>query len=291
MRTSDFTGSVIGGQFEALKRLGGGHFGDVYLCHNRLVGRNSAVKIIPVDNKDRDAAAVEAKLLSLSSHNHIVKVQSASYWTKSENEIYFLIEMENIEGGNLQDAINDGISIGRTISTIKNVLFALQHAHLEIIHRDVKPANILLGRGGILTDFGIAMLVSTGERASTLQYSFNLAPECYPPSALFDEKTDIFATGLTLFRAMNLISDWPAEVRAVNHWQSKMRSGTLIPSIGFHPRTPMQVKKIINRACNSNRTKRYLSASDFRDALESVRIIRDWTQIDPLNWQCHFNNE
>lgn len=133
------------------------------------------------------------------------------------------------------------------------------------------------------------MAVSTGDMASGLNYNFNLAPECYAPRYLFDAKTDVFAAGLTLFRAMSLIRDWRSQVRGVSNWQAKMVSGGLIKKIGYHPRVPDKIRKIINRACNPDPIKRYASALDFRDALEAVRLIRDWKYINPSTWACEYD--
>ena len=175
---------------------------------------------------------------------------------------------------------------------MKNVLFALDHAHPNVIHRDVKPANILLGGGGKLSDFGIAMIAATGASVSNLQYVLNFAPECFPPSSTYDVATDIYAAGLTLFRAVNLITDWKASLLAAFTNRpgviSQMRAGTLVNGLGFHPRVPKPLQKIVKTSCAKLPTKRYATAAAFRDALEGLKFARDWRRIPPDTWECLF---
>jgi len=266
-------------------RLGSGHFGDVYLCDHTLLGHRSALKVIPVKASDTDALALEAKLLNLSTHPHIVKVRSAGYWTAAGSRDYFLIEMEYVPGGSLQDAIAREISIGELLPLMKNVLFALDHAHPDVIHRDVKPANILLGGGGKLSDFGIAMVSATGASASKLHYNLNLAPECLSPTKTFNVATDIFAAGLALLRSLNLIADWRATLNSVPSVRAKMAQGALLKELRFHPRVPPALVRVVRRACASDPAKRYATASDFRDALEALKVERDWRRAGADLWE------
>lgn len=288
MSRPDLSGSLIAGHFDLKTRLGSGHFGDVYLCENTLLGHQSALKVIPLKASSTSTPALEAKLHNLSTHAHIVKVLSATEWQDAAAKDHLLIEMEYVPGGSLEDAIKREIPIGELLTLMKNVLFALDHAHAEIIHRDVKPANILLGGGGKLSDFGIAMVAATGASASNYHYNLNLAPECFPPTKVFDIQTDVFAAGLTLLRALNLITRWQAKLVTIPGVINQMKAGTLIGALGFHPRVPVQLQKVIKRACAKLPTKRYASAAAFRDALEALSVLRDWERIGPDRWECSY---
>lgn len=282
------SGTIIAGHFDLKTRLGSGHFGDVYLCENVLLGHESALKVIPLKTSSASTPALEAKLHNLSTHAHIVKVLSATEWQDTAGKEYLLIEMEYVPGGSLEDAIKREISIGELLLLMKNVLFALDHAHPDIIHRDFKPANILLGGGGKLSDFGIAMVAATGASASNYQYTLNLAPECFPPSKTFNTQTDVFAAGLTLLRALNLITNWRVTLIAIPNVLNQMKTGTLIGSLGFHPRVPSQLQKVVKKACAKLPAKRYASAATFRDALEALTVARDWERVGQDTWECSY---
>jgi serine/threonine-protein kinase len=286
----DLSGNRIASKFKLHKRLGQGHFGDVYLGEHTVVGREFALKVIPVSPSNYDASALEAKLLNLSSHPHIVEVRSAEYWRNPKGEDFCLIEMEYVEGGNLQDMISADAPIGDLLEVMKNVLFGLDHAHsLDVIHRDVKPANILLGAGGKLSDFGIAMVSASGASASEYIYGGNLAPEAQKIPREFTRASDIFAAGLTLLRGLNLIQDWGAERTRIPNFADKMKSGAFVGELGFHARVPGPLKKIVRKACAIAPEKRYPSAAAFRDALERLKVLRNWRRTGATTWECTFN--
>lgn len=292
MSRPDLSGTTVGGHFILKRRLGGGHFGDVYLCDNTMLAHESALKVITIDPANSNTPVLEAQLLNLSQHAHIVKVRSAAEWQDCSGQDHLLIEMEYVPGGSLEDAINGEITIGELLSLMKNVLFALDHAHPNVIHRDVKPANILLGGGGKLSDFGIAMVAATGASVSDLQYVLNRAPECFPPSVTFDVTTDIYAAGLTLLRGLNLVTDWKSTLLSTfgnaPTVLSRMQAGTLIIGLGFHPRVPHVLQKVVKKACATQPGKRYASAAAFRDALEALKLARDWQRIAPGTWGCQY---
>ncbi len=292
MSRPDLSGTTVGGHFALKSRLGSGHFGDVYLCDNTMLARESALKVVTIDHANSNTPVLEAQLLNLSQHAHIVKVRSAAEWHDASGQDHLLIEMEYVPGGSLEDAIKKEIPIGDLLSLMKNVLFALDHAHPNVIHRDVKPANILLGGGGLLSDFGIAMVAATGVSVSDLQYVLNRAPECFPPYTTFDVATDIYAAGLTLFRALDLITDWKGTLLSAFGNApgviSRMKAGTLVAGLGFHPRAPNELQRVVKKACAKQPMKRYASAAAFRDALEALKLARNWQRIAPDVWECHY---
>jgi serine/threonine-protein kinase len=136
------------------------------------------------------------------------------------------------------------------------------------------------------------MIAATGVSVSNLQYVLNRAPECFAPSNTFDVATDIYAAGLTLFRALNLMTDWKGTLLStfgnVPGVLSKMKAGTLVAGIGFHPRVPHQLRKIVKKACANQPAKRYASAAAFRDALEDLKLARNWERISPESWKCQY---
>jgi serine/threonine protein kinase len=290
MSRPNLSGHVLASKYILKKRIGNGHFGDVYIGTHAVIGREFALKVVEVDSSSINSQNLESSLQLVSMHSHIAKVESAEYWQGPDGKHFCLIEMEFVPGGSLADKIIKDISLNELIFTMKNILFALEHAHgFGIIHRDVKPANILCGGGGKLSDFGIAMVPATGASAGAYFYGGNLAPECFENPRIFSEQSDIFAAGLTLLRGLNLSKNWKIDRQAVPDWRQKMAIGKFVEKWGFHPRVPKKLRAIVRRACHPDRSHRYQTAAEFRDALEAIRIDRDWVRVSKTNWQCsHF---
>ncbi|MEX2195543.1 MAG: protein kinase [Thermoleophilaceae bacterium] len=172
---------VLAGRYRVLERLGSGGMAAVYLAEDQRLGRRVAVKRLHADSPD-DAArrfAREAKLLASLNHPNVVGV----FDTVTDGE-GVLIVMEYVEGETLSDALRRGpLEPGRATEVIAGVAAALDHAHEHgVVHRDVKPANVLLGGGEQvkLADLGIAraaegtQLTRTGTVLGTPSY---MAPE------------------------------------------------------------------------------------------------------------------
>lgn len=289
MKRPDISGQTIAGKFKLLERLGSGNFGDVYRGTHTIVERTFALKVIPISSPG--TGAIEAQLQEITKHDHTTKVQSAEFWHDG-NEHFYLIEMEYIPGGSLQDLIGKEGSVAEICRLMKDILFALDHAHQKgVVHRDVKPGNILLGKGGKLSDFGIAMIEATGTMASDYIYSGNLAPECFGKYGEFSAQSDVFAAGLTLLRALNLINDWKKARADTGDWSSHMRAGKFVAKLGFHARVPQKMKRLINKACNPDKSKRYSSAIEFRNDLEKLQFLRNWRALGKYNWTCDFGGK
>lgn len=287
MSRPNLSGETVADKYALAERIGFGHFGDVYIANHVVLKRRSAVKLIPVKGKMASMAELEPYLQHLTKHAHIVEVKAAERWVNG-NEQFILIEMEYLPGGSLQGAIEANISIPHLAEVLKNVLFALEHAHgAGVVHRDVKPANILMSNGGKLSDFGIAMIDTTGASASEYVYNGNLAPECVK-SWKFTAQSDIFATGLTLFRGLNLITNWRELQDAIPNWNECVEAGALVATIGFHPRVPQRVRRIVRRACHADPARRFATAADFRDALEKIHFARNWRHVEPGLWACDY---
>src|SRR5690606_10131716 len=90
------------------------------------------------------------------------------------------------------------------------------------------------------------------------------------------ELTDVFAVGITLFRACNYISDWNGAIRHFADPMSLIRSGQLVNSLGFAPFVPLKLRRVINKACAPNPTDTYESAAEFRQAIGRLSPKIDW---------------
>ncbi|GBC61591.1 serine/threonine protein kinase [Desulfonema ishimotonii] len=267
------------GKYQLIKHLGNGAFGDVFLAHDHALNTQKAIKILNApDANDVMKKLEEAQILHKCMHKNIVHINEANVFeiNSSRNVV---IDMEYLPRGSFENAIKHNmVSIHSTLRLIIDCLFALEHAHINgILHRDVKPANILLcDFGAKLSDFGLATVLGLHAAGSPEGYITHLPPEFFihrQTTAL----TDIFAVGITLFRACNYISDWDGAIRMLSDPDKLIGSGRLISSLGYAPFIPQKLKRIINLACSVDPIKRYQRASEFRHALERLSPQIDWT--------------
>lgn len=199
-------GQWIGGRYEVLRVLGGGAAGRVYLARDALYEREVALKVLAAgaaNSGGRDAFtrfAREAQIAAKLDHPNIVRALDF------DSEAGVLV-MEHLGGGTLADRISqDAIPVPLVREVFLAVLAALETAHLRgVIHRDVKPQNILFDRGGgvKLADFGVAHLqdlglTQTGAFIGTLTY---MAPEQITGDRL-GAGTDLYGLGASMFHAL-----------------------------------------------------------------------------------------
>ena len=181
MASPTATGNLLAGRYRVQERIGSGGMATVYLAEDERLGRRVAVKRLHAGSPEETAQrfAREARIGASLNHENVVTV----FDTVTEDESVVIV-MEYVDGESLADALRRGrIEPQRAVSILRGVAAALDHAHTNgIIHRDVKPANILLGRGGTvkLVDLGIATAVEgthitrTGSVMGTAAY---MAPE------------------------------------------------------------------------------------------------------------------
>lgn len=201
---NDLLGTTIGHRYKILEKIGGGGMADVYLANDKLLNRQVAIKILHHqyinDNEFVKRFRREAQAASSLSHENIVTI----YDIGEEKDIYYIV-MEFIKGYTLKDLINKSGSIEvKQALDIAKICDALDHAHQnKIIHRDIKPHNILIGYNGEIkvTDFGIARSASqvtithTGSVLGSVHYS---SPE-QARGGWTDEKTDLYSLGIVLY--------------------------------------------------------------------------------------------
>lgn len=268
-------------KYALLKHLGNGAFGSVYLAHDRALNAEKAIKVLNASNPNEIQKQLEeAQILHKCKHKNIVHVNEANIY-EINNVPHIVIDMEYLPKGSLENAIkNSQLSIHSSIQAIIDCLFALEHAHINgVLHRDVKPANIMLcNYGAKLSDFGLATVLGLNIAGSPNGYIPHLPPEFFLTNKT-TELTDIFAVGMTLFRAINYIQDWDKVFQPLPQAMDLVRSGTLASKIGYASFIPLKLRKIINKAISQDPSHRYQSASEFRQALEKLRLNIDWIPL------------
>ena len=243
------------GDFELLELLGEGENGAVYRSLQKSLNRDVALKILNTELA-RDAGAVERFLVearAVAKLNHPNVVQGISAGT--EHGLHYFA-MELLDGGSaraLMEAEGGRLSERRALELIRQAALGLEAAHAAgILHRDIKPDNILLNKAGVakLTDLGIAQVAHghAGSDGGTFWGSPPyVAPEIIAGTAQNDARSDIYSLGATLFElligAPPFLADDPAEILRMHLNEEPLDVGQLRPEL--HPRTTVLVKLML----------------------------------------------
>lgn len=265
--------------FDFKRRLGSGHFGEVWHAIDTGLDCEVALKCIP-PNKiiNQGNFFQEAQILKASEHPNIVRVNDTGLL--NDGRIY--VSMEYLPKGSLEDEAQGApIALSRSKRLMVDVLRGLGYAHERgIVHRDVKPANILIGNAGEgkLSDFGLALPEMKNLNVSQLkqyQYVLHLAPEVRRVQD-YTCLSDIYACGVTLYRLVNGDSNLPQITPEQAHILA--RRGEFPPRKAYRDYIPQSLKRMINKALNIDPAKRYHSADEMRHALEHQVLHVDWTE-------------
>lgn len=281
---------IMASLFDFKKRLGSGHFGEVWLAVDTGLDCECAVKCIPPEKLiNKDNFYQEAQVLKAAEHANIIKVTE----TGELNDKRIYVVMEYLKRGSIEDEAAGGyVYLSRARRLMVDVLRGLEYAHSKnIIHRDIKPANILVGNSdeGVLSDFGLAFQnVTTVDLTSVKQYQYllHLAPEVRAFKD-YTKLSDIYACGMTLYRLVNgdnyLPAITPQEARAL------AVRGKFPDRSKYRYFIPRNLRTLINKALNIDPNMRYQSASEMRHALERIAIHADWTESRTTSgkqWTC-----
>jgi serine/threonine protein kinase len=198
------------GKYKVLERLGSGGMGQVFLCEHKLMRRRVAVKVLPTakaeDPSSLDRFYREARAAAALDHQNIVR----AYDIDQDDNLHFLV-MEFVDGSSFQDIIKKTgpMDVLRACHYIYWSAIGMQHAHEQgIIHRDIKPGNILVDRQGVvkILDMGLARFFHDDEDLITKKYDENvlgtadyLAPEQALDSHTVDGRADIYSLGATFY--------------------------------------------------------------------------------------------
>ncbi|WP_084566833.1 serine/threonine-protein kinase [Mesorhizobium sp. LSJC269B00] len=264
-----------------LKYVGAGAFGEVYHAIDLAMNRECAVKY--VENTDPAAfkAHIEAQVLHLCKHDRVVEVFDVQPITHAGKK-YAAIEMEYLPDGSAEAFLEkQHVSLRMAIRWVIDILFALENSHNNsVLHRDIKPANFMLkGKYAKLSDFGLAKAtggVPHGSAAGTPIYS---APELFS-AKVTSVATEIFSTGMSLYQLACNMRDWGAFPIS----KSMVEKGQVVKRIGYPGYIPERLKRVCNKACNHDPAKRFKSAHEMRQALESLSIRLEWIQTQPNDW-------
>ena len=267
-------GKILGNRYEIVEKLGGGGMAVVYKGHDKFLNRPVTVKILrPEFTADKDFIARfqrEAQAVARLSHPNIVSI----YDVGQEENIYYLI-MEYVHGDNLKNIIaKEGpLPPEKALRIVAQICKALQHAHEnKIVHRDVKPHNILITAGGWakLTDFGMAREIT----AATLTYTDTimgsvhyLSPEQARGQAV-GPKSDLYSLGVVLYEMLTGVvpyqGDSPIAI-AIKHIQEPPQ----MPS-RLNPDLSPRLEKAILKTMSKDPAQRFVSAAEMAQSLQAA---------------------
>ena len=287
------------GKYERLDVLGHGTSGVVYLAWDTLLRRQVALKEIRAAEPEWERVLEEARVLDrLGRHPHIVHINAVDH----ENGA-ILIDMELVKGRNLSEVLRlrngEPLLPREAVRVARAVLSALQYAHEKrIIHRDVKPANILIGGDDgqtvKLTDFGLAEALGTGSVAGgggTYPY---MAPEDFADDADSDYRSDLWAVGVVLYEMLAgkrpfAVAPRPGSVRAANAdpfaWKRVIEEAQAPPLLGTRPGISRELDEVVRRSLSKEKADRFPSAQIFADALQAA--LRTLPEV-PLSEQVAY---
>ncbi len=262
------------GKYERLDVLGHGVSGIVYLAKDTLLNRQVALKEVDVQAGDLRRFLEEARVMDRLRHPNIVRVNNVD---RIDGKI--VIDMELVRGRNLQELLRQegALPLDRALDIAAQVLDALDYAHkMQTVHRDVKPANILLSRDEQvkLVDFGLAEILATNAYAGGAGTYAYMAPEDFAEEDHSDSQSDIWAVGVTLFEMLTL--QRPFNVSRVKDpfaWKRVLENEPPAPISDYLPDAPPQLQAILDIALDKDKRRRYQTAGEFRDDLLRLRDL------------------
>jgi tetratricopeptide (TPR) repeat protein/predicted Ser/Thr protein kinase len=279
------------GRYEVVRELGKGAMGIVYLAKDPLIGRLVALKTIRPAQGDEDETnefqqrfVREAQAAGILNHPAIVTVFDIGV---DEASGVSFIAMEYVEGQNLKEVLAQGrpFTFQQTADIIAQVAEALDFAHAKgIVHRDVKPANIILldGTRAKIMDFGIAKIASGGNLTTTGQFLGTpnyMAPEQIKGSPV-DGRTDIFALGICLYECLTHRKPFGGD--SLTSISYKIVHEDFPPLGEINPQIPDSFQDVVARCLAKDPGKRYQRARDVGLALRAIARGETPLAVEPM---------
>jgi serine/threonine protein kinase len=273
---------ILCGKYKLLEHLGTGGMGKVYLCEHARMGRRVAIKILPPEKASDDVCLErferEARAAAALDHPNIVRAHDIDRDDSGPEPLHFLV-MEYVDGSNLQYVVDKfgPLAIDRACNYVSQTADGLQHAHESgLVHRDVKPSNLLLDRAGLvkILDLGLARFFHDASDDLTRRLGARsligtadyLAPEQASNGHSADIRADIYSLGVTFYFLLT--------------GRTPFKEGTIAQKLLYHrlqlpepirkvrPDVPDGVARIIERMLFKDPDRRFQAPIDVRTALD-----------------------
>lgn len=264
MNTNVESGIMLANRYEILEKIGAGGMSDVFLAKDHSLGREVAVKILKQEfAEDRIFVAkfrAEAQAAAGLEHPNIVSI----YDVGSEGSLYYIV-MEYVEGITLKTYINKKgrLTYNEALSIAIQVGRGIEAAHKKnIIHRDIKPQNIIISREGKVKvmDFGIARAVTSNTVSADIMGSVHYASPEQARNGYVTFTTDIYSLGIVMYEMVTGRVPYDGETTvaiAIQHLQ-----GEMVPPSEYAPDLPIAVERIIQKATMKTQSRRYQTMGD-----------------------------
>ena len=277
------------GRYEIRSPLGAGGMGEVYLAQDTNLDRKVALKVLPADvaaDRHRMSRFVqEAKAASALNHPNIITI----YEIEQIDSVLF-IATEFIDGVTLRDRLrNASMKLGDALDVATQIAGALAAAHTAgIVHRDVKPENVMLRRDGIVKvlDFGLAKLTAHAVEASAATEAatpglINTEPGMVMGTAIYmspeqargidvDARTDIFSLGVVIYEM--LAGRLPFQGSNTNEILASILGDNDPPPLArYSTEVPVELERIVSKALRKDRDERYQTVKDLLLDLQSLK--------------------
>lgn len=282
-------GKLLGNRYEMVEKVGNGGMSTVYKAVDKVLKRNVAVKILrdefTTDEEFIKRFEAEAQSAARLTHANIVSI----YDVGVEGNLHYIV-MELIQGKTLKEIIikeRGPLPWKWSVNVAIQIASALDMAHKNnIVHRDIKPHNIIITEDGIakVTDFGIAKAVSNstitafGTTIGSVHY---FSPE-HARGGFTDAKSDLYSLGVVMYEMLTgrvpFDADTPVSV-ALKHMQEEPEE-----PIEINPHIPVAINKIIMKALQKDATLRYQSASEMLSDLKKSLKNPDGDFVEELEY-------
>jgi serine/threonine protein kinase len=270
---------TLSGKYRLQERLGAGGMGFVYLCEHLVLRRQVAIKVLPTAHADSPVAQErfrrEARASASLDHPNIVRAHDID----RDGKMHFLV-MDYVDGRSFQEIVSarGPLSVKRAAHYVAQAAAGLQHAHEKgLVHRDVKPSNLLLDRGGLVKvlDLGLARFFNDADDNLTKQHGGKcvlgtadyVAPEQALDSHRADIRADIYSLGCTFYY---LLTGVPPFNSCKSLGQKLMAHQTTRPRsvCDLRPEVPQGLAAVLAKMLEKDPDDRYDTPADVFDALE-----------------------
>lgn len=271
----DLRGKIINGRYKIESIVGVGGMSVVYRAYDLAENITVAVKVLKdeflEDPQFRRRFETESKIISMLNHENIVEIHNVGF----NDDLYYIV-MEYIDGISLKEYIEQEgrLSWENTLSFTTQVLKALEHAHCRgVIHRDIKPQNIMLLADGTIkvTDFGIAKLTNVQTHTMTeraIGSVHYISPEQVSGGTV-DERSDIYSVGIMMYEMLTgkvpFDNENPVSVAVMQLQNNAVSPRKLVPEI------PEGLDEIVMKAMAKSSEDRFASVEEFLDDIKRFK--------------------